>query len=256
MTTDRRVLACQIAVYAAFLGLWELATRVGWVGRELLPPFTLAIAELGRLLVDPSFLRELGATAGRVAIAFVIAAPLSVVLGFVLGERARLGRVADPLIHFGLAIPQSIFLPLLILFFGIGALGKIVFGISHLVLVVLVNTMAAARSISQGHILALRSFGATRAQTYLHLYLPGMLPVVLTGLRLGMIFNILGVLVAEMYASQSGLGRIILHYGESGNTLRLTAAILAASLGTIAVNEAMRAVERRVGGFRFSGAAA
>ena len=97
---------------------------------------------------------------------------------------------------------------------------------------------------------ALRSFGASRRQIYARLYLPGMLPLVITGLRLGMIFNILGVLLAEMYASQTGLGKLIFTWGESGNTASLTAGLIAISVSTIAVNALMSSFERRAGRYQ------
>ena len=158
----------------------------------------------------------------RVAIAFAIGAPAALICGFVIGEWREVEKLSRTIINYALSIPQSIFLPIFILVFGIGAMQKIVFGITHLFFVTLVNVIAAVQSIPQDQVTALRSFGASRWQIYTRLFLPGMLPLVLTGLRLGMIFNILGVLLAEMYASQTGLGKAIFTWGESGDTVKLT----------------------------------
>jgi len=239
-------------VWGLIAGLWECSTRLGLVDADLLPPLSYTVAEAGRLLGSPAFMGQFGATASRVAIAFVLAAPVAVVAGFVIGERERLTRSLGPAILLALSIPQSVFLPLLILFFGTDALGKIVFGITHLSLVVVVNTIAATRSVSRDYVRALRSFGATPSQIYRHLYLPAMMPLVVTGLRVGLIFDILGVLIAEMYASRSGLGQLIFYYGESGNVVPLTAAILVISLATALVNACMRAAEHRAGRFRLA----
>ena len=241
----RQVLTGQIIIVGLFLGLWELSTRAGWIGSELLAPFSTALVRLVQLMGTPSFVRDFGATASRVAIAFLIGAPAALICGFALGEWRQAEKLTRPLVNFALGIPQSIFLPIFILVFGIGAMQKIVFGITHLFFVTLVNTIAAVRSIPQEQVQALRSFGASRWQIYTRLYLPGMLPLVLTGLRLGMSFNILGVLLAEMYASQSGLGMAIFTWGESGDTVPLTAAIIAISVSTILLNEIMRVFERR-----------
>jgi ABC-type nitrate/sulfonate/bicarbonate transport system permease component len=244
MSLRRQILFGQIAIVVAFIGSWELATRAGWIGIDILAPFSTALVRLIELFGTPSFLRDFGATAGRVAAAFAIGAPAALVCGFILGEWREAERLTRPAVNFILGIPQSIFLPVFILIFGIGAMQKIVFGITHLFFVTLVNTIAAVRSIPQDQVLALRSFGATRWQIYTRLYLPGMLPLVLTGLRLGMIFNILGVLLAEMYAAQTGLGKAIFTWGESGDTVPLTAAIIAVSASTILLNELMRIFER------------
>ena len=82
-----------------------------------------------------------------------------------------------------------------------------------------------------------------------------MLPLILTGLRLGMIFCIIGVLLAEMYASRRGIGRLIFSWGESYQVPELLAGILLVSLLTIAVNEAMRLAELRVARFHSRAAA-
>jgi len=245
MTLQRQILIGQMLIVALFLGSWEVATRAGWIGIDLLAPFSTALVRLWELLGTPSFLRDFGATASRVAIAFAVGAPAALICGFIVGEWREAEKLSRPLINFALSIPQSIFLPIFILVFGIGAMQKIVFGITHLFFVTLVNTIAAVQSIPQDQVVALRSFGASRWQIYTRLYLPGMLPLVLTGLRLGMIFNILGVLLAEMYASQTGLGKAIFTWGESGDTVPLTAAIIAVSASTIAVNRVMYAFERR-----------
>ncbi len=245
MELHRQILVGQFLFVGLFLICWEVATRLNWIGIEVLPPFSTAVEKLFELLGDRSFLKDFGATAGRVAAAFAIGAPAALLAGFVLGEWREAERFSRPIINFALSIPQSIFLPIFILVFGIGAMQKIVFGITHLFFVTLVNTIGAVQSIPKEQVIALRSFGASRWQIYTRLYLPGMLPLVLTGLRLGMIFNILGVLLAEMYASQTGLGKAIFTWGESGDTVPLTAAIIAVSASTILINEIMRMFERR-----------
>ena len=250
MSLRRQILIGQLLIIGLLLGLWEFATCAGWIGPELLVPPSTALVQLIQLLGTASFLRDFGATATCVGVAFVIGAPAALLCGFFIGEWREAEKLSRPIINFALGIPQSIFLPIFILVFGIGALQKIVFGITHLFFVTLVNTIAAAQSIPQDQVTALRSFGASRWQIYMRLYLPGMLPLVLTGLRLGMIFNILGVLLAEMYASQTGLGKVIFTWGESGDTVRLTAAVIAVSGSTIILNELMRVFERRAYRYR------
>jgi ABC-type nitrate/sulfonate/bicarbonate transport system permease component len=115
--------------------------------------------------------------------------------------------------------------------------------------VILVNSFAAVRSIPIPLVAAARVFGATPTQIYTRIYLPAMLPLILTGLRLGMIFCIIGVLLAEMYASRHGIGRLIFSWGEAYQVPELLAGILLISVLTIVVNEAMRLAELHVGHF-------
>ena len=87
-----------------------------------------------------------------------------------LGERLHLAEAFNPVVHFILAVPQSIFLPVFILAFGIGFLEKVLFGITHAYFVIVVNSFAAVRSVPRPLIAAARVFGATRdANLYAHL---------------------------------------------------------------------------------------
>jgi ABC-type nitrate/sulfonate/bicarbonate transport system permease component len=244
-------------IFAVVLfGGWELIGRLRLVDPDLLPPLSEVGALLWGFLHDPRFIADLGLTASEVAVAFVIAAPLAISTGFLLGERVHLAEAFNPVVHFILAIPQSVFLPVFILAFGIGFLEKVLFGITHAYFVIVVNSFAAVRSIPRPLVSAARVFGATPAQIYTRIYLPAMLPLILTGLRLGMIFCIIGVLLAEMYASRRGIGRLIFGWGESYQVPELMAGILLISVLTVAVNETMRLAELRVSRFYTRTAAA
>lgn len=243
----QRAVIYQLLFLVALLAIWEVASRTRFVDPELLPPASHVTAAIGGLLVDAQFLRHSGDTLLRVAVAYAIGVPLAISIGLVLGEKLLLGEIVNPFIHFVLAVPQSIFLPIFILVFGIGFIEKVAFGITHILFVVIVNTIAAVRSVPRAYVLAARSFGATPTQIYSRIYLPAMAPLLVTGLRLGMIFNIVGILLAEMYASRTGLGQLIHTWGEEQHITRMMAAIVIVSVVTIAFNEAMRLWEARAG---------
>src|SRR5712691_2627105 len=237
--------AAQALCAAALAAAWESASRLALVDAALLPAFSTVCAALWRMLQEPQFLSELLVTGVEIAVAFAIAAPLALACGFFLGEKPRWGEVFNPLIEFILAVPQSVFLPLFMLALGTGYAQKIVFGATHAFFVIAVNTVAAVRTVPRSYVLLARASGASRGQIYRRIYLPAMLPLVLTGLRLGMIFNITGVLLAEMFSSRHGLGRLIFSWGEAFQVSQLLAGILLVAVLTIAVNELMRAWELR-----------
>ena len=140
---------------------------------------------LFELLNNSRFMGNILITAQRVAMAFLIRCAVLIAVGIYVGERVALYRAASPLLQLSLSIPQSILLPCFILALGIGSLQKVVFGITHIVFIVILNAVIAARSVPTGFSLVARSFGATTAETYLKFYLPAMVPYLMTGLRLG-----------------------------------------------------------------------
>lgn len=237
------ILLGQVFFLLLLLGAWQaLATLTDD------PTLFPSVSKIGSLVIqymmDQTFLAELSVTALEIAIAFSIAAPVAVATGFLLGERASRGRSSmSPLLYLVMAIPQSIFLPIFIFAFGIGFLQKIAFGITHAYFVIAVNSYAAARTVSQSMVIAARSFGATRLQTYLHIYIPAMLPLVLTGLRLGINFCTIGVLLAEMYASMYGIGHLIFAWGEAYQVAQLLAAVVIVAGISVIINELLRWAE-------------
>ena len=248
----RKALAYQLLFFVAFLSAWEAVARLGWTDESLLPALSDVVVVLWGLLGVPEFLDHAWMSTVRIVAAFIICAPVSVAFGFLLGEKLHFGEILNPVIHFVLAVPQSVFLPIFILLFGIGFVEKLVFGITHIFFVVVVSTVAAVRAVSRSHVTAARSFGAGSVDIYRKVYLPAMLPLVVTGLRLGMIFNIIGILLAEMYAARHGLGLLLFQWGEAYEVRELMAGIVIISLGTIAINELMRLWEARVGRWQIS----
>jgi NitT/TauT family transport system permease protein len=245
-----RVIATQIAIVVVLIAAWQVAVATAWIDADILPPPSKVIVTLGTLLRSASFLENAADTFLRVFAAFAIGAPLALLVGFLMGENVTIGKSLAPIFNLVLAVPQSIFLPIFALVFGLGFTEKLMFGISHVFFVVVVNTMAAVREVSRAQVVAARSFGASRLRIYRSIYLPAMAPHVVTGLRFGMIFNIIGILLAEMYASQNGLGVLLLRWGESYDVNELMAATIFISALTILINETMRLWEARVGRWR------
>jgi NitT/TauT family transport system permease protein len=246
------VLSAQAAFVVLLIGAWEIGSYVGAFDPTLLPPPSEVAIALEALLQNKDFLADALDTIVRVIAAFVIGAPIALVAGFVMGENVGVGKSLSPIFNIVLSVPQSIFLPIFVLVFGLGFTEKLIFGITHVFFVVAVNAMAAVREVPHGHVVAARSFGASKMRIYRSIYLPAMAPQVVTGLRLGMIFDIIGILLAEMYASRSGLGVLLLRWGESYAVDKLMATTVLISVATILINELMRIWETRVGRWRYA----
>jgi NitT/TauT family transport system permease protein len=240
------VIALRILIVAAFALVWELLSRSGWINPRFLPPLSTVLATAGELIQRPSFVGDMALTAFEVIVAFVIVAPLGLAVGFYLGENRDLERSLSSFINVLMALPKSILIPLLILIFGIGFTEKIVYTVLLAFFVIMPAAIAAVRSIPPDLIVAAIAFGATRRQLYTRIYVPAVAPIVMSGLRLGMIFTITGVLFAEMYASANGIGSAIMMWGQSFKLTELLASVLMIIVFTIALNEGMQYVESRV----------
>jgi NitT/TauT family transport system permease protein len=244
------ILLTRAALVACALLVWESLPRLGLVAPDLLPPFSEVVTTLATLLGRAAFLRDIATTALEILTSFLIAVPLGAVLGLLIAESPYFARVFDPLLFFMFSIPKSIFLPMFILTLGIGFWQKVGFGCFSTTLLVLLSTQAAVRSVRPDHLLVARSYGATPAQLVLRVYLPSMLPVILEALRLALIFTFTAVTLAEMYASNTGVGHEIETWGENFRMPQLLAGVLLMSCAAILLNEAIRWAELRCGAWR------
>jgi len=237
-------------IAAGLVVAWELAVRGGLINARLLPPPTAVIDALGNLLAEPKMARNISVTLAQALLAILIACPLGLLFGIALAENRRLAQVFDPFLYFAFSVPKSIFLPMFILAFGIGFGQKVMFGVFSAIFIAVLTTEAAVNGVPQHLVRAARAFGASRTQIYTRIYVPAMLPSLIEGLRLAMIFNITGVIFAEMYASREGLGHMIAFWGEYFMLPELLAGITIAAFLSIVVNEALRWMENRVGRWR------
>ena len=234
MTNRVAILLIRVALLAALLLVWEMLPRLGYVEDDLLPPFSEVASVLFKLLGRPQFQVDMATTALEIVTAFAVAVPLGALFGLLIAESPYAARVFDPLLFFLFSIPKSIFLPMFILTLGIGFWQKVGFGCFSTTLLVLLSTQAAVRSVRPDHLLVARSYGATPLQVIARVYLPSMLPIVL----------------AEMYASRTGIGHQIETWGENFMMPQLLAGVLLMSITAIVLNEGIRWLEHRCGAWR------
>ncbi|WP_431285623.1 ABC transporter permease [Humitalea sp. 24SJ18S-53] len=246
----RRIVLIQVALIVGMVLAWEFASRTALLDPRLLPPPSVVVPVAVSLLGDAGFQRHLGTTVWQVLVAIVIAAPLGTAIGIVLVESPYLGKAFMPFFNFIAAVPKSVFLPVFILLFGIGFDQKVAFGVFQALFVIVITTGAAVAGVPADLLRIARAYGATRWQTWSEVHWNAMLPLLLEGLRLGMIFNITGVIFAEMYVARFGLGQRLATWGQSFQMPELYAGILIAAVLSIMVNEALRLLERRVGAWR------
>lgn len=250
MAGTLRIGLARVAIVAAIFLLWEMLPRLGLVNPRLLPSASDVMAMLGDLLQRPGIRNDLLVTASEVLTAFFLAVPLGALIGFVIAESRYAAEVMKPLLFFAFGTPKSIFLPMFILVFGVGFGQKVAFGFVSTIFIVIISTTTAVESVKVDYLRVARSYGATRIQAVLRVYLPSMLPVLLEALRISMIFNLTGVILAEMYASRSGIGHEIATWGEDFQMRQLLAGVVIISVIAMAFNEFVRWIETRCSHWR------
>lgn len=242
--------ASRFAIVVALFAIWELLSRTGMVNPRLLPSASDTLVMLWELLQRAGIRNDLAVTASEVLTAFVLAVPVGALIGFAIAENRYFAEVAKPLLFFAFSIPKSIFLPMFILVFGVGFAQKVGFGFFSTIFIVIMSTTTAVESVKVEHLTVARSYGATRWQTAFRVYLPSMLPVLLEALRISMIFNLTGVILAEMYASRNGIGHQIATWGENFQMKQLLAGVIMIAVIAMTFNELVRSVETRCSHWR------
>jgi ABC-type nitrate/sulfonate/bicarbonate transport system permease component len=228
----------QIAFLVGLLAWWYFATAKGGVSHLLLPNPVRVYHELKDVLGSGEFIPDLRVTLTELAVAFAISSVSGVTLGYLLSRSQYLIRVFEPLLAGIYSIPIILFLPLYVLFFGLGPASKIALGTTISFFPIVLNTIAGFGYVDRMYIVAARSMGASDFQLFRWVLLPAALPVILTGLRMGFTVALLSILGSETIASLAGLGHKIVHLAEAMETARMFAYIafavaIAASLNFI-----------------------
>jgi NitT/TauT family transport system permease protein len=244
------LIAARLALLAVVLAAWEMLPRAGLVDPRMLPPFSDVLRMLIELLGRANVQTAIAVSGAEFLVAFLIAIPAGAAIGIVIAESEYLGEIFKPMLFYVFSVPKSIFLPMFILVFGIGFQQKVAYAAFSTVFVVILCASAAVESVKQDHLLVARSYGATRAQIVRRVYLPSMMPVLLEALRLSMIFNFTGVLIAEMYASRTGIGQLMANWGENFQLRQLFAGVVFIATVAILLNESIRWLEGRCSAWR------
>ena len=189
--------------------LWQILSSTGIFDARTVPPPTRVVRTAWTLVADGSFQQHLTASLLRVGYGLVFGIALGLVLALVSG----LSRVGENFVDANMevlrAVPNFALVPLLIVWFGISEVPKILLIALAVAVAVYINTFSAIRSVDAGLVEAARSFGAGRAEMIYRVILPGSLPGFLVGLRLALTASWLSLIFAETINAKRGLGRMM-----------------------------------------------
>ena len=235
---DRLILIAVIV--AIWYGLYLYA------GDIAITPPGQTLAYLVTLFGTASFWGHVWASLVAFAAALGISIAGGVAIGLWLGLRRFAGDVAEPIIASLYTIPKVTLYPLMLLVFGLGMPAKIAFGVIHGLVPVVLFTLAAVKTLSPTLRRTARAMRLTPWQTATNVLEPAVLPEIVSGIRVGFALTLLGVLIGEMFASQRGLGFLIINGINIHNVPMTTSVAMLVVCFAILANSAMLALDRRV----------
>ncbi|WOS66571.1 ABC transporter permease subunit [Sinorhizobium fredii] len=232
----------------SLLMIWTAAAAAELVSPVFLPSPAVVATSLWNLVtvgfVDSTLAQHVLASLGRVLGALGVAVLIGVPAGLAIGT-SRIGRgILDPIVEFLRPLPPLAYLPLIIIWFGIGEASKVTVIALSMLSSIVISTAAGVRAVSKDHINAARAFGATRRQVMLHVVLPSALPSVLTGTRIALGTGWSTLVAAELVAATCGLGFMIQSAAQFLVTDVVIAGIAVIALIAILLEIAARALEK------------
>jgi ABC-type nitrate/sulfonate/bicarbonate transport system permease component len=239
----------RFGVILLLLVIWETGARRFGNPLFICPPSRVIPALIG-LLGDRDVLTAISHTCLEILGAFAISVIGGLAVGLAIGLHRFTRGAMYPVILLLYATPQVTILPLFVLIFGIGTVSKIAFGVTHGIFPVIMTVSAGVQNIEPLLLTSARAMGANRRQTLFSVVFPHLVPSFFTGLRLGMTAVLLGVLVAELYVSQAGVGHFTSVFTQTFQPQKLFALVAVLAAIAVTLNELCRRAEARFSRWR------
>ncbi|WP_058969714.1 taurine ABC transporter permease TauC [Type-D symbiont of Plautia stali] len=236
---------------ALMLLVWWAVTALGLVAPLFLPPPQQVLQKLLLIaspqgFMDATLWQHLGASLTRMLVALFFAALIGIPVGIAMGLSPAIRGLLDPLIELYRPVPPLAYLPLMVIWFGIGETSKILLIYLAIFAPVTLSTLAGVKNAQQVRIRAAQALGASRWQLLRYVILPGALPEILTGLRIGLGVGWSTLVAAELIAATRGLGFMVQSAGEFLATDVVLAGIAVIALIAFSLELGLRALQRRL----------
>jgi ABC-type nitrate/sulfonate/bicarbonate transport system permease component len=226
-----------------FLTAWELFGRA--VNPILFSPPSRVAGAFVDLTVDGSLPRAFFVTMNALTVGYLLSVVVGLVVGVLLGRRSILSNLFEPYIDAIYATPRVVIVPLVIIWFGVGYVGRVFLIWLGTVIPIIINTAIGVRNARPDLVEVARSMGASERDLIRHVIMPASVPYVVAGLRIGAGRALVGVIVAEIFLDLTGLGGIIQTESQYFRTANMLAAVIVvAALGAIIIGS-LGGLERR-----------
>ena len=235
---------------ACFMIFWEASVALGWAKALFVSSPSRIVKALVAMIADGSIWNHLAVSGMEFGIGYTLAVIVGIPLGILMGWYRHLNAVLDPFVSALYATPRIALVPLIIIWFGVDLASKIAIIFLSTVFPILVSTITGVRTIDRDFIKVARSFGASDRQLFMTVALPSSVPMLLTGLRLGLGHALIGIVVGEMIGAQAGIGYMMSLAGATFQTDKVMVGLVIIAGSGMLLTEVLRMIERRYESWR------
>jgi ABC-type nitrate/sulfonate/bicarbonate transport system permease component len=244
------------------INVWRAAIAVvliaGWwllaivAGKNFVPTPPQTLVAFGQLLANGTLVAATLTTVGIFLGGYVLAALVAIPAGLIMGGIRTLGAAFEPFVDALSAMPRVSFIPLIIVFLGLGPQAKIVVVFIGAAMPILINTYAGVLNCDGELVEMARSAGATELQVFRKIMLPGSLPYITAGLRVGASLALINTVVAELYTAVTGLGGMLSVFGNSFRMAPYFVVVFVLGAIGVAVMQSLKLLERNMARWRYN----
>ncbi len=233
-----------------FMILWEGVVRLSLVNPLFTSSPTRIVATFTQMLHEGSLGKDIRVSGTEFLLGYALAVVVGILVGVGMGWYADVAAVLQPFVSALYSTPRVALIPLLIIWLGIGIWSKVAVVFLVAVFQILISTEAGVRAADESLIRTAHSFGARDRQIFTTIVLPGAVPFLIAGLRLGLGQALIGIVVGELYAATAGIGYEIAVAGETFQTDRVFVGIVILATAAILLMWALRRLEVRFDSWR------
>ena len=239
-----------VAAVVLFFVVWHVVAVLRLYPPLILPGPLDVLQAFRELAEQEDMPLNVAVSAREFIFGYGLAALTAIPLGLLLGWYPRARYALDPFITFFYATPRIVLIPLFIIWFGIGVESKIAVVFLGAFFAIVINTTAGIRNLDASLLRVARSFGAKDLHIFRTIALPGSVPFILTGLRLGIGHALIGVVVGEQVAAQFGIGKIMFIAGSTFQTSKVFAGLFVIAAAGMLLTYALQRLERHFDAWR------
>jgi ABC-type nitrate/sulfonate/bicarbonate transport system permease component len=227
--------------------VWEVAGHA--LHFPWLPPFTAVLAAAWELIATGQIIGNLITSLSALAMGVAVALIIGIPLGLMMGWYPAIGLTLDPYVDAMLASPTLAFVPIVFILFGLSPLTRILVVFLFAVFIVIINTESAVRQVDPALMEMAAVYGARRAQLFWKVVLPDALPLVMAGVRLGVVHGVKGMINGEIFIALVGLGAMVRSFGGQFDAVHVWAIVIVVVAVAQILSGAIRAIDHRLTGW-------